>query len=86
MSDESKLNDLLGSVEVFDSVEAALEKYPNSYVSFAKMGNCMVCGEYQDLRCGACFDCSSKVDGEPVKGGHRLWERDNPENTWYVGT
>lgn len=72
-------------MEMFSSVEEALEKYPNAYVAFAKVGTCMVCGEQHDLRCGVCFDCCAKVDGEPIKGGHRLWERANPRNTWYVG-
>ena len=75
----------LKTTEMFDSLDAALAKYPNSYVSFAKTGNCMVCGNLEDLRCGSCFHCSSNVDGEKIKGGHRLWQKDRPENTWYVG-
>jgi len=54
------------------------------YVSIAQMGNCMICGEHQDLRCGACFDCSDKVSGELVRPGvHKLWETNNPLNEWF---
>ena len=72
-------------IEIMNSIKEALDKYPNSYVSHAQIGNCMVCGDRQDLRAGACFDCCGKVSGEPIKGGHRLWETANPDNTWYVG-
>lgn len=72
-------------MEIFSSIEAALEKHPNSYIAFEKMGDCMVCKQYKDLRCGACFQCCPKVDGEKIKGGHRLWEIGKLENTWYVG-
>ena len=72
-------------MEIFSSIEEALAKYPGAILSFERIGNCMVCGGLHDLRCGSCFECCSKVDGEPVKGGHRLWQKDKPENTWYVG-
>lgn len=72
-------------IKIFSSISEAMAAHPNSYVSFAKIGRCMVCGETQDLRCGACFDCSSLVDGTPIKGGHRLWQKDKPDNTWYSG-
>jgi len=55
------------------------------YVASAKFGDCMVCGEYKDLRCGACFHCSDKVKGMKIKGGHKLWQADKPSNVWYVG-
>ena len=55
-----------------------------AYVSIAQMGNCKVCGERQDLRCGACFDCANKVSGEQISDKtHRLWETDNPSNEWF---
>lgn len=56
------------------------------YVVRDQFGDCMVCGEYHDLRCGACFDCADKVDGEffPDKGYHELWVRDNPKIRWIV--
>ena len=49
-------------MEVFSTLEKAIEKYPNSYVSHAQFADCMVCGEHKDLRCGACFSCSDKVN------------------------
>lgn len=73
-------------METFDSLDDALAKYPDAYVSFAKIGNCMVCRNEHDLRCGVCFDCSGKITGKPIKGGHRLWEISNPLNTWYIGS
>ncbi len=57
----------------------------NVYEVFARMGNCMICKQRKDLRCGACFKCSPLVDGEKLDKGHRLWEKANPDNTWYVG-
>lgn len=72
-------------MKFYDSLEDAIKDHPNSYVSFDKWGNCMVCKKYHDLCCGVCFTCSPLVDGSPIKGGHRLWERANPENAWYVG-
>lgn len=78
-------------MEIFESLEKALEKYPDSYVSHAQMGDCMVCGDRQDLRCGACFDCAGKVEGKPIKNkvgetiGHRLSEKEKPENSWITG-
>ena len=55
------------------------------YTSFQKTGACMICKQTQDLRCGVCFDCSPRVTGVKIKGGHRLWEKANPQNSWYVG-
>lgn len=72
-------------METFNTLAEALAKYPDAYVCVEQWGDCRVCGNHQDLRCGVCFDCSGKVDGEPIKGGHRLWERANPSNAWYVG-
>lgn len=54
------------------------------YVSIARMGNCRIWGEYNDLRCGTCFGCGDLVDGERVsESTHRLWERANPRNSWF---
>ena len=60
------------------------------YVSRAQMGNCMVCGDYKDLRCGVCFHCCEKVSGRELKKGgkvvgHELYEIEKPENSWVVG-
>lgn len=71
--------------ETFNSLREALEKYPDAYVAIEQWGDCKVCGNYRDLRCGACFECSSKVNGEPIMGGHKLWEAENPDNFWVVG-
>jgi len=73
------------NMEMFKSVEDALKKYPNCLITHARVGNCMVCSQRSDLRAGACFECIDLVDGEKIKGGHRLWERDNEKNTWYCG-
>ena len=56
----------------------------DTYVSMVEMGNCKVCGHYEDLRYGACFDCSEKVSGQKTEGGHELWETKNPQNRWKV--
>lgn len=56
----------------------------NSYVSVAEFAHCRVCGKYQDLRSGACFDCADRVSGKKIEGGHELWETDNPANRWTV--
>lgn len=60
-------------------------KPQRTYTIAVRMGECMVCHKTHDLRCGVCFSCADQVDGEPIPHGHRLWERGNPENTWYVG-
>lgn len=57
----------------------------NPYVSIERWGHCHVCGEYQDLRMGVCFDCCDQVDGKRLSATtHRLWERANPYNEWIV--
>ena len=55
------------------------------YEVFARMGDCMICDKYKDLRAGACYQCQGKVTGEPFKNGHKLWEIENPKNYWYYG-
>ena len=72
-------------IEIYNSVKEAFAKHPDAILIPTQIGNCMVCGNRHDLRAGACFACCSKVSGEPIKGGHRLWETDNPTNIWYVG-
>ncbi len=57
----------------------------DTYVSMAQHGNCKVCKQYDDLRMGCCFTCSDVVDGEQTSPTtHKLWERANPLNFWYV--
>lgn len=54
------------------------------YVVRANIATCNICGEQKDIRCGACFSCSSFVNGAPVRPGvHKLWDRRNPANFWY---
>lgn len=54
------------------------------YVSMAQIGDCLVCKQREDLRCGVCFDCVAKVDGILISPGlHKLWERGNPSNNWF---
>lgn len=56
----------------------------NTYVSFAQIGQCQMCGRTEDLRMGACWDCADFADGRPIPGGHELWDRRNPSNRWTV--
>jgi hypothetical protein len=71
-------------VKIYGSLAAALKAHPDAYVSMAMIGNCRICSARQDLRAGVCFGCSGKVDGEKIEGGHRLWEKSNPNNFWYT--
>jgi len=56
----------------------------DTYVSFAQTADCKVCGRYEDLRMGACFDCADQVTGREIPGGHELWVIKNPSNRWKV--
>lgn len=57
------------------------------YVAVAQHGRCHVCHRIDDLRFGVCFDCSDHVAGEQITPTlHRLWDKRNPENVWYVQT
>ena len=54
------------------------------YIVMNNWGNCKVCGKHDDLRCGTCFTCAEFVDGERIsRTTHRLWDRRNPQNTWF---
>lgn len=57
---------------------------PSTYVSFAQVGPCKRCGNTEDLRMGACFNCADHCDGRPIPGGHEIWDKDNPLNRWTV--
>lgn len=58
------------------------------YESNTRVGQCRVCGETKDLRCGACFFCASnKIAGEKVSENvYLLYEISNPDNSWLVKT
>ena len=71
--------------EWYNTLMAALAVYPDAYVSFDKIGDCMICQKEHDLRCGVCFGCCDKVEGKPLPRGHKLWEIDSPSNYWFVG-
>ena len=59
-------------------------KHTPPYVSIAQIGNCKICGEEKDLRCGACFQCMAQVAGEKVSATtHKLWDSKDPPNIWY---
>ena len=64
----------------------SIEPPESIYKAMVQVGNCMRCGNSDDLRFGACFTCSERIDGEMVPGGHRLWDKDNPANFWFVST
>lgn len=72
-------------METFKSLEEAIRKYPDSYVAMERLGPCKICKKVNDLRAGVCFHCKDQVHGEKIKGGHRLWDSNNPDNSWYVG-
>lgn len=77
----------LSKLEIVSDEEAQrLALQSDTHISLSDWGNCQICGEYQDRRCGACFTCSDVVDGEQLPDGrHRLWDSRNPSNTWMVG-
>jgi len=55
------------------------------YVSGENVGPCQRCGFREDRRMGACFECSTYVDGQYCGDGiHKLWDRTNPSNIWIV--
>lgn len=57
---------------------------PDVYVSIRQIANCRICGVRQDLRCGACFNCTDRVTGEKVSDiSHKLWDIQNPSNFWF---
>ena len=55
------------------------------YTPLGGWGVCRRCGFAEDLRMGACFECSDFVKGKNHGDGiHELWDRNRPENRWYV--
>lgn len=60
------------------------------YVIKNHFGDCRICGKHKDLRCGACFNCAKRVNGEKFGTDanglevHKLWDQDNPTNSWLI--
>lgn len=55
-----------------------------TYVVIEQVGDCRICGQRKDLRCGVCFQCSDQVRGERISPTtHRLWDSANPRNEWF---
>lgn len=54
------------------------------YISGVKSSCCILCGEFEDLRCGVCWNCSNYVTGQKIEGGHELWDKRNPSIRWKV--
>lgn len=55
------------------------------HLLYASIGPCHRCGFRADLRMGACYECSSMVQGKNHEDGlHELWDRTNPTNRWLV--
>jgi len=72
------------------SLEEAKQRFPNAYIAEERTGECRVCHDDRDLRCGVCLDCSEKVGGHPImdKNGaivaHFLYEKTDLANHWLV--
>lgn len=60
-------------IEVHDTILVAVQ-----------WGWCKICHQHRDLRCGACYRCSPRVDGRPIMGGHEFWDKKNVNNRWKV--
>lgn len=52
----------------------------DSLICMEQMGNCRVCGKYDDLRYGVCFHCGDLVKSD----GEEAWDVRNPSNRWSV--
>ncbi len=48
---------------------------PSAHVICDQWGNCVFCGQYQDLRYGVCFDCSGTVPNDKQKAQVEKWLR-----------
>ena len=53
---------------------------PESYIIVDQWGDCHVCGKYDDLRYGSCFDCSDFV----MTDEKEAWDVRNPSSRWSV--
>lgn len=61
--------------------EIDLSKLPaDTYVCVEQLGNCKVCGIYDDLRYGSCFKCADYV----MSDGEQAWDVRKPEIKWNV--
>jgi hypothetical protein len=47
--------------EQIDELKSYVTSVMNGYVVTEQMGNCRICGKYEDLRCGVCWDCAMPV-------------------------
>ena len=55
--------------------------YPEGfYVTSEDWGHCMVCGNYDDRRFGACFDCADYV----MTDGKKAWDIRDEDHAWNV--
>ena len=52
----------------------------DTFVIDEQMGNCKVCGSYDDLRYGGCFDCAEYI----MSNKEEAWDIRNPLNRWSV--
>lgn len=56
-----------------------------AHVAQAQVAMCKRCGFREDLRMGACFQCSDYVGGKSHGDGiHELWDKNNSTNRWFV--
>ena len=52
----------------------------DTFVIYEQKGNCKVCGSYDDLRYGSCFECGEYV----ISDEEEAWDIRNPLNRWSV--
>lgn len=53
---------------------------PNTFISTEQWGTCHVCGKYDDLRYGSCFNCADWV----VTDEKVAWDIRSPDKKWGV--
>lgn len=53
---------------------------PDTMIITEQMGNCNVCGKYEDLRYGSCLNCADYV----MSDGKQAWDIRNPSKKWNV--
>lgn len=72
------------SEDEIKELKAYVEGVLHGYVITEQMGNCKICGKYEDLRFGVCFDCAVPAcirDKCPFRrlvyhgqGRHQIWK------------